>query len=104
MSEKKVVENNEEQVVNETEKKPVASGKVKKTPKTEEKKGFFRKVGDWFHDHKEAVITGAVAFVGGAGTAVAGGYIYEKHQEKKRRESGEGHFIATEDDSLDPNV
>ena len=55
------------------ETKPVAKARVGKKSETEgEKVGLVKKVKNWCKRHKEAIITGGVAFIGGAGTAIGG--------------------------------
>lgn len=57
------------------------------TQQTEQKKeGILKRFGNWCKCHKEAIVTGAVAFVGGAGTAIGAGYALNKHAERRARE------------------
>ena len=86
----------------ETEKKPVA--KKVKSEKTEKKEGTLKKIGAWFGRHKEAIITGTVAFVGGAASTVGAGMIMNKRREKKMQ-APPAYIPESPDVSpLDPNI
>lgn len=87
----------------ETEKKPAV--KKVKSEKTEKKEGTLKKIGAWFGRHKEAIITGTVAFVGGAASTVGAGMIMNKRREKKANQSQPAYIPEPPEVSpLDPNI
>ena len=89
----------------EQEPKTAASKKPAKKPeKTEEKVGFFKRIGRWCGRHKEALITGGIAFVGGAATTAGAGIVMNKRAERKARQQAT--YIPEQEDvsPFDPNV
>ena len=86
----------------ETEKKPAV--KKVKSEKTEKKEGTLKKIGAWFGRHKEAIITGTVAFVGGAASTVGAGMIMNKRREKKMQAPPTYIPEPSDVSPLDPNI
>ena len=86
-----------------TEKKPAVK-KVTKSEKTEKKEGVLKRIGNWCGRHKEAIITGTVAFIGGAFSTVGAGMVMNKRREKKANQSQPAYIPEPEVSPLDPNI
>lgn len=100
---KKVENGTEEPTEKEKEKEPTMKEEEKKeTGKKEKKESIFKRAGKWCRKHKEALITGGVAFGAGFGSAIGSGIIMKKRAERKSRERNA--YIAEEEvNPLDPN-
>ena len=86
-----------------TEKKPAVK-KVTKSEKTEKKEGLLKRFGNGCKRHKEAIITGVVAFIGGAFSTVGAGIVMNKRREKKQQQSQPVYIPEPEVSPLDPNI
>ena len=86
-----------------TEKKPAVK-KVTKSEKTEKKEGVLKRIGNWCGRHKEAIITGTVAFIGGAASTVGAGMVMNKRREKKMQQSQPTYIPEPDVSPLDPNI
>lgn len=96
------VKKDQEEVVE----KKATPAKSKKVEKTEEKPGFFKRVGNWFGKHKRDFAVGGAAFLGGVGATVATGVVMNKQREKRERQQQATYIPEPEVEvsPLDPNV
>ena len=101
---KKVENGTEEPTGKEKEKEPTMKEEKKETGKKEKKESVIKRFGKWCKTHKEALITGGVAFGAGFGSAVGAGIVMNKRAERKSRERNA--YIADNEEvnPLDPNM
>jgi hypothetical protein len=90
--------------MNETEKEKKTAAKKPKEKTEEKKPNVFKRGWRWCKSHKKEIGACAISFGAGVGTAVGGGYLLQKRDERRARNAYIPPEQVNDDNSLDPNV